>query len=95
MPANFTNLQAEIAAMLTAVTDTETVGDAAIAIINNTAAAIQAAVVAALTADDAADQGSIDAAVTAIGESRARLVAEKDKLGAAVTANTPAAPPTA
>lgn len=94
MPANFTNLQAEIANLLTAVTETETVGDAAIALIINSLATAQAMVVAALEADKAANQESIDAAVTAFAAARTQLIAEKDKIGAAVTANTPAAPPT-
>lgn len=70
----------------------------AVALINGIGAKIAAAVTAALQADDAADQGSVDAAVAAVNEVVAGLKSSSDELGAAVAANSdqpPApAPPT-
>ncbi len=53
---------------------------------------VQKAVADALAADDAADQGSVDAANAAISSVVADLSAEADSLGAAIVA--PAPPPT-
>ena len=84
----------DLTALLAAVEKAKTVQASAVALINNFAANTVAAVTAALQADDAADQGSIDAAVAAINDQAAQLTASSDALGAAVTANTSAAPPT-
>lgn len=48
---------------------------------------IQAAVTAALEADDAADQGSVDAAMAAIRGETTALTADAQALAAAISAN--------
>lgn len=78
----------DLTALLAAVEKAKTVAASAVALINNFAQQTAAAVTAALEADDAADQGSIDAAVAAINAQAADLAASSDALGAAVSANT-------
>ena len=63
------------------------------ALLNGEAEAIKTAVAAALAEDDAADQGSIKAATDAITAVQTQFQASAATLGAAVTANTPSAPP--
>jgi hypothetical protein len=81
----------DLSGLIAAVTEAETVDASAVALIEGFAASVTAAVTAALQADDAADQGSIDAANTAIQGEVSRLVASKAKVATAITANTPAA----
>ena len=81
-----------ITALTTQATNTETVEGSAEVVLQGFAAQVQTAVAAALAADDAADQGSIAAANTAIAAVTARFVASAGTLGTAITANTPAAP---
>ena len=87
---DFTALNNAITALTAQVTATEGVEDSAVALIAGFASAVTKAVSDALTADDAADQGSIAVANQAIADVAARFKASGDKLGAAVTANTPA-----
>lgn len=90
--SDFSTLTAAITALTDQVTATETTEASAAALLNGQAQAIQAAVTAALKDDDAADEGSITAANTAIAAVQARFQASAATLGAAVTANTPVAP---
>jgi hypothetical protein len=91
----FTDLDAAVTELTAAVTENETVDASAIALINGFSDAVKTAVTEALEDDDAADEGSIQAAKDAIAAVTARMTASSAKLGAAVVANTPAAPPTA
>jgi hypothetical protein len=91
MPANTSALDAALAALTTQVAETETVEASAVTLINGFAASVTAAVTAALEADNAADQTSIDAATAAIEATRARFAASEDALGAAIVASTPSA----
>lgn len=93
MPADFASLTAKITELTTQVESTESIEASAVALINGFAVQVTAAVAAALTADNAADQGSIDATNAAIEGVRARFAASGAALGAAVVANTPGAPP--
>lgn len=93
--ADFTNLQAKIDELVAQITKNVTVEGSATDLINGFAAAVTKAVTDALTADNAADQGSIDVAVAAIEGVRASAVDSADRLGAAIVANTPPAPPPA
>lgn len=92
MPVDFTALNKAVADTVAAATETETLDASVIAILNGQADAIKKAVTDALTANDAADQTSIDAAVAAINAVNGRFTAANVGLGAAVTANTPPAP---
>jgi len=87
MAVDLTALNASIAALTAEVARTEGTEDSAGKLISGFSAAIAKAVADALAADDAADQGSIDAANQAIADVTARFVAADDKLGAAVAAN--------
>lgn len=87
MPADYSSLQAQIDALTQQVAQTEGVEASAVALIQNFAQQVQTAVAAALTADNAADQGSIDAANQAIQAVSARFQASGAALGAAVAAN--------
>ncbi len=87
MAVDLTALNASIAALTAEVARTEGTEDSAATLINGFAAAIAKAVADALAADDAADQGSIDAANQAIADVTARFVAADDKLGQAIAAN--------
>ncbi len=73
-------------ALTQAVTDAEGVAASVVAFIQNVGASIQKAVADALAVDDAADQGSIDAANAAIKAEVDRIVAVKTQLAAAITA---------
>lgn len=76
----------DTAALEAAVTEAE-VGEASVeAFIQGVGDKIAAAVAAALTADNAADQGSVDAANTAIQATVDRLKANSAKLAAALAA---------
>lgn len=88
MAVDMTKLNATIAALTTQVQKTEGTEESAGALIAGFSQAIQQAVAAALTADDAADNGSIEAANAAISEVTARFAAADDKLGAAIAANS-------
>ena len=89
--ADLTALNAAVAALTTQVESTETVEGSAETLIAGFAAETTKAVTAALTANDAADQTSIDAANAAIAQVTSRFQASASKLGDAITANTPAA----
>jgi hypothetical protein len=91
--SDFTALQAKIDALTAQVTQTTTVEGSAVALLNGFAAQIQEKVQAALDADDAADQGSIQAAAAAIDGVTQQFVASATALGTAVVANTPPVPP--
>jgi enolase len=91
--SDFQTLNAAITALTTQVAATETVEGSAAALLVGQAAAIQKEVDNALTADDAADQGSIQAANAAIAAVQARFTASANTLGAAVVANTPNSQP--
>lgn len=90
--ADFTNLQAEIDQVKAAVAANTTVSASAVTLINSQADLTKAAVTKALQENDAADQSSINDAMAAIDAVRTQLVSDSAGLGAAVTANTPAAP---
>jgi hypothetical protein len=93
MPADFTGLNAAVTALTAQVQNTEGTEASAIALINGFSAAAQKAVADALTADDAADNGSIQAANDAIAAVTARFVQSGSALGAAVAAGGPNTPP--
>ncbi len=93
MPADVTRLNAAIATLTSQVAATETVEASASALILGFSSAIAKAVTDALTEDNAADQGSIDAAMQAIADTTTRFQQSAGALGDAVTAGTPAAPP--
>lgn len=78
-------------ALVAAVNENDTLDASAVTLIEGIAAKISEAVAAALAADDAADQGSVDAAQAAIDATVAQLVASNQKLAAALVANTPSA----
>lgn len=82
----------DLSALTAAVEQAKTIEDSAVQLINGFAQRVADAVTAALAADDAADQGSIDAAVAAINEQASALTASSSTLADAVAANTPAAP---
>jgi hypothetical protein len=86
MPADYTKLQAAVDALTLQVAATEGTEGSAVALIQGFAAQVSAAVAAALTADAAANQGSIDAAQAAIDTVTARFVASGKALGDAVAA---------
>ncbi len=75
----------DLSALTAQVAETEGIEASAVALIQGFSTKIQEAVAAALAADDAADQGSIDAANAAIAEVTARFKASAGALGAAVT----------
>lgn len=95
MSVNLSALQAQIDALTAQVTTTEGVEASAkaaiVGLLSGQADAIAAAVTAALQADDAADQGSIDAAVAAIPPVTQRFMDSAANLAAAVPASSPAA----
>lgn len=93
MPADFSGLNAAVAALTAQVSSTEGTEASAIALLNGVGTAIQKAVADALTADDAADNGSIQAANQAIAAVISRFTASGNALGAAVAANSGGAPP--
>jgi hypothetical protein len=86
MPAKYDDLQKALDDLTLEVAETEGVTESAVALIDGFAIQVTAAVEAALTADNAADQGSIDTSKAAIEAVRQRFAAAKDKLGAAVEA---------
>lgn len=88
---DLTQFNASLDALTAQVTKTETVEAGASELIAGFSAAVAKAVTAALTADNAADQGSIDAANAAIADVTTRYQASSEKLGAAIVANTPSA----
>lgn len=69
--------------------------DSAVAFIQASGDVLKDAVRAALEADDAADQGSIDAAMAAIDLKVAEQTAASDRLAAALAANPGDTPPAA
>lgn len=85
----------DLTQLLAAVEKAKGVAASAVALINNFSQQTAAAVTAALQADDAADQGSIDAAVAAINATAADLTASSTALGDAVAANSTPTPPVA
>jgi len=93
MAADFTQLKKAIDDLTSQITSNVTIEGGATALINKIADMMNAAVAAALTADAAANQGSIDAAAVAINGVRDAALASATPLSAALTANTPAAQP--
>ena len=87
MPVNVQQLNASIDALVQEATRTEGTEASAGTVIAGFAAQITKAVSDALTADAAANQGSIDAATKAIADVTSRFAAADDKLGAAIAAN--------
>ena len=87
MAADFTALQQQIDALSTQVEATEGTEASAIKLIAGFSAAITKAVTEALTADDAADNGSIQAASAAIATVKDRFTQSAAALGDAVAAN--------
>ena len=85
--ADFGKLATAIAALTAQVASTEGTEASAVALINGFSAQISAAVQAALTADNNADEATIAAAQTAIDEVTARFAASGNLLGAAVANN--------
>jgi rhamnogalacturonyl hydrolase YesR len=83
-----TALNTQIATLTDQVARTEGTEASAGALIAGFSAAIQKAVTDALVADDAADNGSVQAATQAITAVTGRFAAADDKLGAAVAANS-------
>lgn len=92
MPADYTALTQRITDMTAEVTRLETTEAGVETLITTLIQEGKDAVAKALTADNAADQGSIDAANAALDQVAARFIAVDDKLGAAIVAGTPPAP---
>jgi hypothetical protein len=74
----------DVSGLIAAVDKSVGVKASAVTLINTFAAKVSEAVAAALAADDAADQGSIDAANAAISSEVARLTGSADELAAAI-----------
>ena len=74
----------DLSSLIAAVDKSVGVKASAVALINGIAGKISEAVAAALAADDAADQGSIDAANAAIAAEVSRLTGSADELAAAI-----------
>ncbi len=91
MPVDTSALDTSIAALTAEVARTEGTEDSAGALIAGFSAAVTKAVTDALTADAAANAGSIKAAADAVAAVTARFAAADDKLGAAIAANNPPA----
>ena len=87
--ADFTKFQDAVTALRAQVAATVGVEDSAVALIIGFADTVKKAVTDALTADNAADQGSIDAAVGAITDATTAFANSQNKLGAAVSTVTP------
>lgn len=90
--ADFTKFQAAIDALKAQVAATVGVEASAVALITGFAETVKKAVADALTANDAADQSSIDDAMAAIDGATTAFADSQNKLGAAVAAN-PGTPP--
>lgn len=86
MPADYSALNAAVQANVDQATATEGTEASAIVVLQGFAAQIIKAVSDALAADNAADQGSIDAAVAAVNTVTARYTASGAALGAAIAA---------
>ena len=84
---SFDNLNAGIAALAAQVAQTEGTESSAAVLIRGFGAAVTKAVADALTADAAANQGSIDAATAAINDTVGKFTASAADLGAAVAEN--------
>ena len=85
--SDFTALQSAIDALTAQATATVGTEDSAEVVINGFSAQVSKAVSDALAADDAADQGSIQAAQAAIAAVTKQFTDSSAKLGAAVAAN--------
>lgn len=85
--ADVSGLNQAVSDLTTQVAATEGTEASATILINGFAAQVTKAVTDALTANDAADQTSIDAANAAIAGVAARFKASAESLGAAVAAN--------
>ena len=92
--SDFTALQGAINALTVQATQTVGTEDSAEVVINGFSAQVSTAVAAALADDDAADQGSIQAAQAAIATVTRQFTDSSAKLGAAISANpgTPGSP---
>lgn len=91
MPVDLSGLTAAIADADTQATATTTLEDSVEVILNSQAAAMDAAVTKALTADNDATNTSIAAASAAIKAVNQKFIDSAAKLSAAVVANTPSA----
>jgi hypothetical protein len=87
MPNNFSNLDAAVAELLAQVQQTKGVQESAVTLINGFATLVEDKVRQALEDDDAADAGSIEAAVAAINTAKSDMLASTTALGDAVAAN--------
>lgn len=81
------DLTASIDALKAEVARTRGVHDSAVALITGIAARVEAAVIAAVEADDAADEGTLTAVREAFAAENAALAASTDALANAVSAN--------
>lgn len=88
-----TKLDAIVSAITDEVAQTTTVEAGATVLINGIHAAEVAAVTAAIQADNEISNEKIAAIVTAMTAAKDGFVAARTPLAAAITANTPAAPP--
>ena len=93
MPAKFDELNKAVEDTTAQATAMETVAASVVEFVNGQHAATEAAVVKALEADNAADQGSIDTVRTAMEGVRSRFAASAQKIADALVANTPPPPP--
>lgn len=93
MPANISELTAAIDEAALQATKTTNTEDSAGVIISAQGAATEAAVAAALAADNITDQAVIDNATAAVRGVTSSFKTADDRLAAAILANTPAAPP--
>lgn len=92
LAADFSGLQQVIADLTAQAAQNTSLEGSATQIITGIAAAMTDAVTKALTADAAANQGSIDVAKTAISGVKDQFVGSAAPLAAAIAANTPSAP---
>ncbi len=93
MPANTAPLQEQLTTLTGKVTVLKTAVASLEAFFAGLGDIINAKVTAALEADNAADQGSIDAATAAVSEAIAGVAESADDIVTAVNANTPPPPP--
>jgi len=87
MGLDLTKLNQTITTLTDQVARTEGTEESAGKLIAGFSEAVKKAVTDALNADAAANQGSVDAASSAIDQVTARFAAADDKLGAAIAAN--------
>jgi len=93
MAADYTALNAAVEAAAAQAEKTRGTEASAAVIIAAIQVQVTKAVTDALKADDAADQGSVDAATAAIASTVKAFADSDDVLGAAIAANNPTPPP--